>query len=176
VQTCLLMPGVVRVQFRFPECDKLPPPVLPFVDVSFSYSGKEEDMLYKNLEFGIDCDSRVALVGPNGAGKSTLIKLMAGDLTATRGTINRHAHLSIGRYHQHSVDQLDENSMVLEFFQRTWPNTATFSRDVDEWRAFIGRYGISGKMQTTKVRRTKAGSHQGRRGKGTPPAAPVKTA
>lgn len=25
-------------------------------------------MLYKNIEFGVDCDSRIALVGPNGAG------------------------------------------------------------------------------------------------------------
>ena len=33
--------------FTFPECEKLPPPVLPFVDVSFAYSGKEEDMLYR---------------------------------------------------------------------------------------------------------------------------------
>lgn len=55
-------------EFSFPECDKLPPPVLPFIDVSFAYSGKMEDCLYKNLEFGIDCDSRIALVGPNGAG------------------------------------------------------------------------------------------------------------
>lgn len=55
-------------KFSFPDCDKLPPPVLPFKDVSFAYSGKPEDYLYKNLEFGIDCDSRVALVGPNGAG------------------------------------------------------------------------------------------------------------
>jgi len=44
--------------------------VLPFQNVSFSYSGNEEGMLYKNLEFGIDCDSRIALVGPNGAGET----------------------------------------------------------------------------------------------------------
>lgn len=50
------------------DCEKLPPPVLPFQNVSFSYSGNEEGMLYKDLEFGIDCDSRIALVGPNGAG------------------------------------------------------------------------------------------------------------
>jgi ATPase subunit of ABC transporter with duplicated ATPase domains len=56
------------------------------------------------LEFGIDCDSRIALVGPNGAGKSTLLKLMVGELTATEGTVNRHTHLSIGRYHQHSTE------------------------------------------------------------------------
>ena len=26
-------------KFTFPDCDKLPPPVMPFIDVSFSYSG-----------------------------------------------------------------------------------------------------------------------------------------
>jgi ATPase subunit of ABC transporter with duplicated ATPase domains len=57
--------------------------------------------LYRDLDFGIDCDSRVALVGPNGAGKSTLLKLITGDLTPCVGVIQRHPHLSIGRYHQH---------------------------------------------------------------------------
>lgn len=137
--------------FSFPECTKLPPPVLPFINVSFSYSGKEEDFLYKDLEFGIDCDSRVALVGPNGAGKSTLLKLMTGDLTPVKGSVTRHPHLSIGRYHQHSVDQLDESKTVLEFFQATYPNSPTFKREVDEWRAFLGRYGVSGKLQTTRI-------------------------
>lgn len=36
--------------------------------------------IYKNLEFGIDLDTRVALVGPNGAGKSTLLKLLTGEV------------------------------------------------------------------------------------------------
>ena len=137
--------------FEFGACDKLPPPVLPFTDVSFSYNGKKEDHLYENLNLGIDCDSRVALVGPNGAGKSTLLKLMVGDLTPTQGTIARHPHLSIGRYYQHSADLLDDNATVLEFFQRTYPNTVTFVRDEEQWRSFLGRYGVSGKMQSTKI-------------------------
>ena len=33
--------------FQFPDCDKLPPPVLPFQDVSFAYSGKDQDCLYR---------------------------------------------------------------------------------------------------------------------------------
>lgn len=60
----------------------------------------QEDYLYTHLNFGIDCDSRVALVGPNGAGKSTLLKLMIGELTPSEGTVTRHSHLTIGRYHQ----------------------------------------------------------------------------
>ena len=34
-------------QFQFPDCEKLPPPVLPFQNVSFAYSGKASDYLYK---------------------------------------------------------------------------------------------------------------------------------
>ena len=69
-----------KFRFKFPNSQKLPPPVLAFQDVSFAYSGKKEDYLYQNLEFGVDCDSRIALVGPNGAGKSTLLKLMLQEL------------------------------------------------------------------------------------------------
>jgi len=151
-----LTPPVVHepnFQFRFPGCTKVPPPVLPFADVSFSYSGKVEDFLYKNLEIGVDCDSRVALVGPNGAGKSTLLKLMTGELSPTVGTVNRHTHLSIGKYHQHSVDVLDKSKTCLQFFMDTYPNdhATGFKREVDEWRAFLGKYGCSGRMQTTKI-------------------------
>ena len=59
-----------------------------------------QPLIYKELEFGVDLDSRVALVGPNGAGKSTLLKLIAGELIPTDGLIRRHSHLRIGRYHQ----------------------------------------------------------------------------
>eukprot|EP00899_Mesostigma_viride_P018755 jgi/Mesvir1/26881/Mv20616-RA.1 len=112
---------------------------------------KMEDYLYENLNLGVDCDSRIALVGPNGAGKSTLIKLMAGDLVASEGTVQRHSKLVMGRYHQHSVDQLDNNLTVLEFFQKTYPNTPTFTRDLEGWRSFIGRYGVSGRLQTSLI-------------------------
>lgn len=56
--------------------------------------------MYKDLDFGIDLDTRLALVGPNGAGKSTLLKLLDGTLTPSDGLIRRHNHLKIGRYHQ----------------------------------------------------------------------------
>ncbi|CAM8916613.1 unnamed protein product [Rhodiola kirilowii] len=69
--------------FRFTDVGKLPPPVLQFVEVSFGYT--PDNLIYKNLDFGVDLDSRIALVGPNGAGKSTLLKLMTGDLVPTDG-------------------------------------------------------------------------------------------
>ena len=32
-----------------------------------------------------------------------------------------------------------------------YPNTPTFTRDRDGWRAFLGQYGVSGKMQTAQI-------------------------
>jgi|MDSW01.2.fsa_nt_gb ATP-binding cassette subfamily F protein 2 len=149
-----LTPPVVKERmftFRFPDCDKVPPPVLPFDNVSFAYDGKKEHYLYENLDFGVDCDSRIALVGPNGAGKSTLLKLMTGELTPTKGVVTRHPALLIGKYHQHSVDVLDKSKTVLDFFMAEYPNSMKFKRDLDEWRAYLGRYGVSGRMQTTLI-------------------------
>ena len=104
-------------RFSFPSSEKIPPPVLAFQNVSFAYSGKPEDYLYTNLEFGIDCDSRIALVGPNGAGKSTLLKLMLQEIEPQEGEVRRNPHLRIGRYNQHSEDVLDLEATPLDFMQ-----------------------------------------------------------
>ena len=102
-------------KFKWPNSGGLPPPVMAFKQVSFAYSGKKEDYLYTDLNFGIDTDSRIALVGPNGAGKSTLLKLMMGDLQPTEGAISRHSHLKIAYYNQHSEDQLDLEKTPLDY-------------------------------------------------------------
>ena len=42
------------LRFNFEGISKLPPPILAFNDVAFSYSGKPEHYLYKNVSFGIE--------------------------------------------------------------------------------------------------------------------------
>ena len=111
-------------RFQFPSSEKLPPPVMAFQNVSFAYSGKKEDYLYTNLEFGIDCDSRIALVGPNGAGKSTLLKLMEQEIQPTEGDIRKNPHLRIGRYNQHSEDVLDLKKCPLDFLRDRFPDVS----------------------------------------------------
>eukprot|EP00456_Euglypha_rotunda_P038283 TRINITY_DN293_c0_g1_i12.p1 TRINITY_DN293_c0_g1~~TRINITY_DN293_c0_g1_i12.p1 ORF type:complete len:403 (+),score=35.80 TRINITY_DN293_c0_g1_i12:430-1638(+) len=134
--------------FRFAQCDELAPPIMAFQNVSFSYSGKKEDYLYHDVSFGVDLESRIALVGPNGAGKSTLLKLMVGELSPTQGAIRRHIHLEMGRYHQHSTDILTPEKTVLQFFIDTFPEK---KMEEQSWRQHIGKYGVSGKMQLTKI-------------------------
>ncbi|XVF02028.1 hypothetical protein REPUB_Repub04eG0140900 [Reevesia pubescens] len=99
--------------FRFVDVRKLPPPVLQFVEVTFGYT--LDNILYKNLDFGIGLDSRIALVGPNGAGKSTLLKLMTGDLFPLNGMVRRHNHLRIAQFHQHLAEKLDLELSALQY-------------------------------------------------------------
>jgi ATP-binding cassette subfamily F protein 2 len=136
------------LSFYFPSCGKLSPPVLQFCNVGFAYSGKEQDLLYKGLEFGVDLDSRVALVGPNGAGKSTLLKLMVGELVPTQGEVKRHNQLQIARYYQHSTDQLPNDLSPLDFLKKEYAHK---NLEEEQWRSVLGRYGLTGSTQTNPI-------------------------
>jgi len=139
--------------FNFPNCGGLPPPVMAFKEVSFSYSGKAEDYLYTGLDFAVDMDSRVALVGPNGAGKSTLLKLMMDEIRPVVGEVAKNGHLRIGYYNQHSEAQLNLNQSPIEFLQEHFIDgivtlDGKCKPEVDQWRQIIGKYGVTGDYQT----------------------------
>ncbi|XP_066357825.1 ABC transporter F family member 1-like [Miscanthus floridulus] len=131
--------------FRFTDVGKLPPPVLQFVEVKFGYT--PDNLIYKSLDFGVDLDSRIALVGPNGAGKSTLLKLMTGDLVPLDGMVRRHNHLRIAQYHQHLAEKLDLDMSALSYMMKEYPGT-----EEEKMRAAVGRFGLSGKAQVMPMK------------------------
>ncbi|KAM0941982.1 putative ABC transporter, AAA+ ATPase domain, P-loop containing nucleoside triphosphate hydrolase [Dioscorea sansibarensis] len=131
--------------FRFTDVGKLPPPVLQFVEVTFGYT--PENLIYKSLDFGVDLDSRIALVGPNGAGKSTLLKLMTGDLIPLDGMVRRHNHLRIAQFHQHLAEKLDLEMSALQYMIKEYPGN-----EEEKMRAAIGRFGLSGKAQVMPMK------------------------
>nr|CAB3481760.1 unnamed protein product [Digitaria exilis] len=131
--------------FRFTNVGKLPPPVLQFVEVTFGYT--PDNLLYKKLDFGVDLDSRIALVGPNGAGKSTLLKLMTGELAPLDGMVRRHNHLRIAQFHQHLAEKLDLDMSALQYMMKEYPGN-----EEQAMRAAIGKFGLSGKAQVMPMR------------------------
>ena len=139
--------------------------MLAFQNVSFAYSGKKEDYLYTGLEFGIDCDSRIALVGPNGAGKSTLLKLMEQELKPSEGDIRRNPHLRIGRYNQHSEDVLDLKKNPLDFMRDLYPEGIVTAEglkkmDIPDWRGKLRMFGVTGDKQTLPMKNAHQKMHQ----------------
>merc|ERR1719175_555092 len=140
------------ISFCFYSCGTIPPPVVMVQNVSFRYSDNTP-YIYKNLEFGMDLDTRLALVGPNGAGKTTLLKLIYGDLIPTEGMVRRHNHLKLGRYHQHLHELLEMDLSPLDYMMKKFPEF----KERDEMRKVIGRYGITGKAQTAPIKQLSDG-------------------
>lgn len=126
--------------FRFVDVGNLPPPVLQFVQVTFGYT--PDNLIYNKIDFGVDLDSRIALVGPNGAGKSTLLKLMTGDLTPLDGMVRRHNRLQIAQFHQHLAEKLDMDMSALQYMMSEYKGI-----DEEKMRSVVGRFGLTGKAQ-----------------------------
>lgn len=127
-------------KFEFPTPDDRPgPPIISFSDASFGYPGGP--LLFKNLNFGIDLDSRVAMVGANGIGKSTILKLISGDLQPSSGTVFRSAKVRIAVFSQHHVDGLDLSSNPLLYMMRCFPGVPE-----QKLRGHLGSFGVTGNL------------------------------
>ena len=59
--------------------------------MTFAYPSQKP--LFIKCDFGIDLNSRVAIVGPNGVGKSTFLKLLTGDLQPHQGDVRKNYRL-----------------------------------------------------------------------------------
>lgn len=137
--------------WTFPDAGQLPLPVLAIEKLSFAYPSS--DPLYHNVDFGIDLQTRVALVGPNGAGKTTLFKLICEELIPTKGAVKRNPHLKISRFTQHFEDKLDLEMTPLAFFKEKLMPTET----IEKIRSLLARYGCTGNMQSQVMNQLSAG-------------------
>jgi ATP-binding cassette subfamily B protein RaxB len=100
-------------------------------DVSYGYPGAERETL-SHINIEVQPGELLAIAGPSGCGKSTLMKLMAGLLTATRGSVSvngediRHLGLRLFRDNCAGVlqgDQLLSGTII--------DNITLFDDDVD---------------------------------------------
>jgi ATP-binding cassette subfamily F protein 2 len=127
--------------FDFPDPGQLPPPILQCREMSFGYG--DGPLLYRNLEYNVDLDSRIALVGPNGTGKSTFLKILNGDLIPNEGSIIPRSHLRMSMFTQHFVDIMDLEMTALDFMMQTFGDTGP-----EDSRKWLGRFGLGGDLQT----------------------------
>ena len=74
------------------------------------YFNIEDKQLVKDLDLLITRGEKIALIGGNGCGKSTLIKLLLGELEASKGEIFRGTNLEVAYFDQHrSTLELDKS-------------------------------------------------------------------
>lgn len=93
--------------------------------------------LFENISFLIKEKEKIALIGRNGAGKTTLLKLIAGEMSPTRGNISRPKNLTIGYLPQHikvndSKTVREETLTAFENIFAIRANIATLTAELNE--------------------------------------------
>lgn len=132
------------VHFKFPDVEKLSPPIIQMTDVSFGYT--PDKPLLRNVDLDVQLDSRIGIVGPNGAGKTTVLKLLIGQLTPTKGLISQNPRLRVGFFAQHHVDALDLNDSAVGFMSKNYPG-----KPDEDYRRHLGAFGITGMTGLQKM-------------------------
>ena len=80
---------------------------LSIENVAKSYG---ENVLFKDLSFGINKDQKIAFIAKNGTGKTTLLNIIAGDDTPDSGNVTIRKGLKIAYLSQRDI--LDENLTI----------------------------------------------------------------
>ena len=131
---------VVNINFGNPT--NLSGTILTISNMSFSYD--DCNQILKNVDFGMDLESRITIVGPNGAGKSTFINLLVGNLSPTSGSVFRNNNLKIAYYNQHFIDVLPMDLNPIEYLQ------TIDDLHEQEIRKLLGTIGLEGSAHKKK--------------------------
>ncbi|RWS29339.1 ABC transporter sub-family F-like protein 1 [Leptotrombidium deliense] len=135
VQDLLKRPKEYVVKFKFSEPPPLNPPILGLHDVDFAYAS-DKPLLFKDVNFGIDMSSRVAIVGPNGVGKSTFLKLLSGEVQPLKGEMRSNHRARIAKFDQHSGEHLPAEETPTQFLMRI------FNLSYQDARKQLGSFGL----------------------------------
>ena len=83
---------------------------MSFIIKDLSYIHADKEILFSHLHLSINSGDKIALTGNNGCGKSTLMRILAGDLSPSSGTVLRPEHLyyvpqHFGQYDRQTIAQ-----------------------------------------------------------------------
>ncbi|XP_030596815.1 ATP-binding cassette sub-family F member 1 isoform X2 [Archocentrus centrarchus] len=145
----LKRPKEYTVKFTFPNPPPLSPPILGLHSVDFGYESQK--LLFKNVDFGIDMDSRICIVGPNGVGKSTLLLLLTGKINPTKGEMRKNHRLKVGFFNQQYADQLNMEETATEYLMRN------FNLPYQDGRKCLGRFGLESHAHTIQISKLSGG-------------------
>lgn len=130
--------------FDFFPCPRAGNPLIQCNLVDAGYQNQHP--ILKKINLSLNPGDRIALLGPNGEGKSTLIKTLTGSLPAINGVIHRSAHLKIGYYAQHQLEQLDCKLSPVETIQMLSPEVRE-----QTIRDFLGGFNFIGDMAVQAI-------------------------
>ena len=126
--------------FEFREPLSLPSPLLMMENASAGYGlGESAVEILSKIKLNLVPGSRIGLLGKNGAGKSTLIKLLAGEIPPTGGTIQLAKGVQLGYFAQHQLDTLRADESALWHLQKIAPQQTE-----QQLRDYLGGFAFHG--------------------------------
>ncbi len=130
-----------KFQFRVPRA--MPTSLLRLDQAEVGYGDRT---ILSHINFSLIPGERIGLLGLNGAGKSTFIKLLAGELTAHSGQMDRSKDLKVGYFAQHQLEQLDSEASALLILQRL--DSKLSEREI---RTYLGGFNFRNEKVLQKV-------------------------
>lgn len=101
----------LRASIQIPEPIKTGKEILSLINGECGYPGKS---ILKNVELRLERGKHLGIVGLNGAGKSTLLKSLGAQVPLLAGDLKFGLNVSLAYFSQHSAEQLNPQSSVLE--------------------------------------------------------------
>ena len=130
-----------KFQFRVPRA--MPTSLLRLDQAEVGYGDRT---ILSDINFSLIPGERIGLLGLNGAGKSTFIKLLAGELTAHSGQMDKSKDLKVGYFAQHQLEQLDSEASALLILQRL--DAKLSEREI---RTYLGGFNFRNEKVLQKV-------------------------
>lgn len=127
--------------------------VIELKDISKSFGDKT---LIKDFNCIVLPKDRIGIVGPNGAGKSTLIKILNGDLTPDKGTIEIGETVKIGYFSQ-ECGSIDDDLRVIEYIRETAEFITTSDGSKISASQMLERFLFDSEMQWSLIRKLSGG-------------------
>ena len=124
IERIQLPPEQKVVRFEFVEPPRSGDDVVRMEALSKAWSQQEngqEKSVFGGVTGVIRRQEKIAVVGVNGAGKSTFLKVLAGQVAPSTGTVSIGANVLPGYFSQHSMELLNPDFTVFETVQAVIP-------------------------------------------------------
>lgn len=102
--------------------------MIALTNIAFEFGGR---YLYRNANWHIKPNERIALVGRNGTGKSTLLRVINGEYSLSEGTISKPKDLTIGFLNQDNLSFETEDT-ILNVTMQAFSRALFLEKEIEE--------------------------------------------
>jgi len=121
-----------------------------FQNMTFEFGAR---VILEDATWHIQPGEHIGLIGYNGTGKSTLLKLLAGEYTASGGTVERSRSTSIGYLHQDLLS-FDTSDSILKVAMGAFDKVLTVENELEQLVQEMELEEKAGKPQSEQLLNT----------------------